>query len=102
MFERFFLWSMRRGARILFLASLLLLLTGLGSFLWALLSETRRLAHDKYASFGSGTNWELMAVFQVIFTGLSAAAWPFFGAVLIYLTERHFTTKAAPAAEAEE
>jgi hypothetical protein len=83
---RFFDWSMRNGAQILFGASLLILLVALGPYLVALLHSMSRGSGNEYEPLGVG--FRMVAFFTALFTAINSAALPFLGAVLITVARR--------------
>lgn len=77
----FFGWCMRRGAVILFIIALLQFAAGLLAPLSMLLAQTGEMARNhNYPSSGLGD----MLAFQMVFSALLSAAFPFFGAVVIH------------------
>lgn len=85
-------WCMRHGAKLLFALAMLELLVGLIPLVSALLSETGQMA----ANYGYSPNapgmpfgWQL----KTLFSAISGAAFPFFGALLIDRLDRWLGTR---------
>ena len=89
--SRFYHWSMRNGARILFMISLLLLLTGLWPVLYGLFSLTSEMSGSHYYTPEVEiAGMQSQMLIQALINAVGAAALPFFGAVLIDRLDRRW------------
>ena len=103
MYDRLFHWTMARGAKVPFAMALLSLMLGLAfPVILPLLTETSRLAANHDGSFGSEGSFDLITVLNGLTTGLGAAAFPLFGALLVFQAERHVSSRTGAAARASE
>ncbi len=103
MYDRLFHWTMARGAKVLFALALFSMLLGLAlPVVLPLLSETSRLAANHNGSFGSEGSFDLPTVLNGLTSGLGAASFPLFGAVLAYQAERYVSSRTGAAARAFE
>jgi hypothetical protein len=92
----FYRWCMRYGAAILFVIALVQLVVGLIGPIHLLLTTTGRMASDLgYTPDRSPLQLEMHL--QMVVSALGAAAWPFFGALVINRLDRWIR----PADEAE-
>jgi hypothetical protein len=92
----FYRWCMRYGAAILFVTAVIQLLIGLIGPIHLLLTTTGRMASDLgYMPERSPMQLELQL--QMVVSALGAAAWPFFGALVINRLDR----RTRPADETE-
>jgi hypothetical protein len=102
--SRFYRWSMRNGARILFMISLLLLLTGLWPVLYSIFSMTSEMSGSHYYTPELDVaGLQSQMLIQALINAVGAAALPFFGAVLIDRIDRRWGVDekgAAPAPSA--
>ena len=89
--SRFYRWSMRNGARILFMVALLLLLTGLWPVIYSLFSMTSHMSGSHYYTPEVDiAGFESQMLIQALINAVSAAALPFFGALLIDRLDRRW------------
>lgn len=85
--SRVYRWCMRRGAVLLFIFAIVQFFVGLIPLVEALLTETGPMARNSsYMPDSSGIPFRLQL--QVLFQAVSAAAFPFFGALLIDRLDR--------------
>jgi hypothetical protein len=82
-----FRWSMRHGAKILFVLAVVQLLVGLIPLVVLLLSETGHMARNLgYSPDNSSFPFDMHL--QLLFNAVVSAAFPFFGALLIDRLDR--------------
>jgi hypothetical protein len=85
MFERFFQWGLRNGSKLLFGVAVLIVLVGVVEAIVAIAPITGRSRASTYMGLlmsGLGQSWPLML--NHVFSALSSAATPLFGALLIH------------------
>jgi hypothetical protein len=99
MFERFFQWGMRHGPRLLFAVAVLILLLGILRAIEEVAPWGARSRSPSYIDMllgGLSQSWPM--VLRYLFEGLSGAALPFFGALLVHRLDfsRQVPTTAEP------
>lgn len=92
----FYRWSMRYGAAILFVISLVQLVVGLIGPIHMLLTTTGRMASN-LGYMPDRPSLQIEFQLQMVMNAITTAALPFFGALLINRLDR----RARPADEAE-
>ena len=95
---RFFEGCMRYGAAILFLFAFAQFLIGLIPLIYTIVAETGQMASDyNYTPTSSGIPFAMQL--QMLLSSVAAAAFPFFGALVIDRLDRWLALRRSEAAE---